>query len=202
MVLSDFRKLQFSAPIFGHGATPAPGGLEHWKTPKKLTHQVVLPIQLLTRNRNFLNISGDTLPPPLNAHLCLCSGYQSSLFYNTLTILTSVCVVAVTWYPQDTTDHLTRNQVYCIMYIIRKIMATVIANFVCGYGTFAVIVYFPFSWSDHTIIRDISSSITITADAFRHLRLSYLRFWWGINCIKHRSNNLMLSPNIDIWLFY
>ena len=33
MVLSDFRKFQFSAPIFGRGATPAPGTL---KTPKKV----------------------------------------------------------------------------------------------------------------------------------------------------------------------
>ena len=60
MVLSNFRKFKFSAPIFGRGATPAPGCLELWKPPKKLTHQVVLTTQLPTWNQNFLNISADT----------------------------------------------------------------------------------------------------------------------------------------------
>ena len=41
-------------------ATPAPGGLELWKPPKKLNHRVVLTNQLLTRNQNLLNISADT----------------------------------------------------------------------------------------------------------------------------------------------
>ena len=59
MVLGNFRKFQFSAPIFGRGATPAPGGLEFWKPPKKLTHWVVLTTQLLTQNKNFLNVSAD-----------------------------------------------------------------------------------------------------------------------------------------------
>ena len=65
MVLTNFRKFQFSAPIFGRDATPAPGGLELLKPPKKLTHRVVLTTQLLTRNQNFLNTSADT-PSPLN----------------------------------------------------------------------------------------------------------------------------------------
>ena len=65
MVLINFWKSQLSAPIFGREDTPTPGGLELLKTPKKLTHQVVLTTQLLTRNQNFLNISADTPPPPL-----------------------------------------------------------------------------------------------------------------------------------------
>ena len=60
LVLSNFRKFQFSAPIFGRGAW----GSATLKPPKKLTHRVVLTTQLLTRNQNFLNISADT-PPPL-----------------------------------------------------------------------------------------------------------------------------------------
>ena len=58
IVLSNFRKFQFSAP------TQTPGGLELLKHPKKLTHRVFLTTQLLTRNQNFLNISVDNPPPP------------------------------------------------------------------------------------------------------------------------------------------
>ena len=35
MGLSNFRNFQFSAPIFGHGATPAPG-VWNFETPKKV----------------------------------------------------------------------------------------------------------------------------------------------------------------------
>ena len=62
MVLSNFRKFKFSAPIFVRGAWVS-GTL---KTPKKVDPpgQVVLTTQLLIRNQNFLNISADTPPPP------------------------------------------------------------------------------------------------------------------------------------------
>ena len=59
MVLSNFRKFQFSAPIFGRGATPAPGVWNFENPQKKLTQRVILTTQLLTRNQNFLNISAD-----------------------------------------------------------------------------------------------------------------------------------------------
>ena len=63
MILSNFRKNLFSAPIFEHGASPAPGGLEVWKPPIKLVHWVVVTPQLLTRIQNFQKILADT---PLN----------------------------------------------------------------------------------------------------------------------------------------
>ena len=64
---------------------------------------------------------------------------------------------------------------------------------ICGYCSFPTIIangipFIPMGYDNRKslglpvklIICDLSTSITITANAFSHLRLSYLRFWWWI----------------------
>ena len=54
MVLSSFKKFQFSAPIFGRGATPAPGNL---KTPQKVDPPGGSDYSTATSKSKFPNIS-------------------------------------------------------------------------------------------------------------------------------------------------